>query len=284
MKWRYQLALMVVRTKFKILSAFSKSKAAKAAFDLFCTPPSRYSAALTTTYRDAELLTFNWDKFSIRGFRWNKGGTQKVLIIHGFQSSAVNFEAYIKPLTDAGMEVLAFDAPAHGGSSGKRINVLVYRNFIRSIEQQYGPFDAVMAHSLGGLALCLALEEWPGHKIPRIALIAPATETQTAITQFFHAIQIKDQQIINAFNDIVENIGGHPVEWFSIRRILQSSPLPLLWIHDENDDITPIADAEKAWELSPSALKIVRTKGLGHRKIYRDAEVVREVVEYLGKV
>ncbi|MCR6720701.1 MAG: alpha/beta hydrolase [Chitinophagaceae bacterium] len=280
MKWRYQLALLVIRTKFKILSAFSKSKAASAAFDLFCTPLTRYNAPLTATFLAAENISLQWEQFNIRGFQWNSGAIRKVLIVHGFQSSAVNFEVYIQPLIDAGCEVTAFDAPAHGGSSGKRVNVIIYRNFIRFIQQQFGPFDAVMAHSFGGLALCLAMEEWPGDKAPSLALIAPATETQTAVDQFFQTIRLKDKKVHDAFNNIIVNIGGRPAEWYSIRRVLQSNDFSVLWIHDENDDITPIADAENAWKVLPN-IEIVRTHGLGHRRIYRDKEIVKTVVNFL---
>jgi len=57
----------------------------------------------------------------IKGWRWNHPAERKVLILHGFESSAINFDRYVKPLIKKGYEVLAFDAPAHGRSGSKTI-------------------------------------------------------------------------------------------------------------------------------------------------------------------
>lgn len=282
MNWLNQLALMAVRTKFKILSAFSKSKAAEAAFDLFCRPPSRHRVDLTPLFDQAERLNFTWRTYHIRGFKWNAGGSRKVLIIHGFQSSSLNFEAYVQPLIDQGMEVQAFDAPAHGGSSGKRINVLIYRDFILHLQREFGPFQAVMAHSLGGLALSLALEQWPVPQLPRVALIAPATETRTAVEQYFEMIRLRDKAVHNAFNNIIIQLSGQEIGWFSIVRSIQQYKTPVFWVHDEEDSITPIADALPAWSIGLPYLQTLRTRGLGHRRIYREPSVIESVVRHLS--
>lgn len=283
MKWQHKLALFTVRAKFKILSAFSKSKAAREAFDLFCTPPSRYVAGLTPTYSEAEQLNFEWNGINIRGFRWNKGASRKALIVHGFQSSVVNFEGFIQPLIKEGMEIIAFDAPAHGGSGGNRITAVMYSSFLKHIEKEYGPVDAVVAHSFGGLAISLALEDWPSSPLPRLALIAPASEIKTSIDQFFDLMRIRDKKVMDAFYDIIRDLENKEPDWYTIRRVLQDNDFDLLWVHDEIDELTPIADAENAWETAKGKIEIIRTKGLGHRKIYRDAGIVSKVVGYLSR-
>lgn len=282
MKWLNHLALVAVRTKFKILSAFSKSKAAEAAFDLFCTPPSRHELALPVWFTQAEQLNFEWRSYHILGFRWNAGAKRKLLIIHGFQSSSLNFEAYVQALIAQDMEVYAFDAPAHGRSSGNRINVLIYRDFILHLQQEYGPFKSVMAHSLGGLALSLALEQWPVPQLPRVAFIAPATETRTAVQQFFEIIRIRDVAVQDAFNNIIYKLSGQDTAWFSITRSIQQYKTPILWIHDQDDTITPLSDALPAWSLGLPYVQTMLTEGLGHRRIYREPSVVHTVVQHLS--
>ena len=56
---------------------------------------------------------------------------KKFLILHGFESSAFNFDRYIKPMIKLGYEVVAMDAPAHGKSEGKTINLLDYIEYDR---------------------------------------------------------------------------------------------------------------------------------------------------------
>ena len=80
-----------------------------------------------------------------------------MLILHGFESTAINFEGYVEPLIKKGYEVLAFDAPAHGHSSGKRITAIVYRDLVEYVDEHYGPVRSYLGHSFGGFVLSLAL-------------------------------------------------------------------------------------------------------------------------------
>lgn len=278
-----RFVLFLVRSKFTILSAISKKKAAQAAFDLFCTPPSRHTGAVVAPFTEAEQLTAAFREYSIRGFRWNKGGKRRVLIMHGFQSSVLNFGMYIQPLISQGYEVLAFDAPAHGGSSGKRINALVFRDFILFLQNSYGPFNAYIVHSFGGLGVSLALEQEPPPRPARLVLLAPATETQTAVNQFFSLLHLRQQKVRRLFDDIILNLGGHPVQWFSIARIVPALSMPVLWIHDKADTITPFADVQPVIDQSPAHVRFVITEGLGHRRIYREPSTVNEVITFLAE-
>src|SRR5258706_5340421 len=98
MKLGQRIALNWIRAKFKLLSAISKKKAAEQAFRLFCTPPSRDLQELPPLFRQAEELKFQFEHYDIIGYRWNKGDRRKVLILHGFESAAINFTAYVQSL------------------------------------------------------------------------------------------------------------------------------------------------------------------------------------------
>ncbi|HET7898242.1 MAG TPA: alpha/beta hydrolase, partial [Flavisolibacter sp.] len=125
-----RLALSYIRTKLNLLGKVSKRKAAEQAFQIFTTPPSRVKKDLPVIFKKAEKLTFSFHGVKIVGYRWNAPKEKKVLILHGFESSVLNFDKYISPLLKKDYEVLAFDAPAHGGSGGKIINAVDYKNFI----------------------------------------------------------------------------------------------------------------------------------------------------------
>lgn len=55
----------------------------------------------------------------------------------------------------------------------------------------------------------------------------------------------------------------------------------VLWLHDEDDDITPWNDALKVQEENFPNIRFVITKGLGHRKIYGDLNIKKEVIDFL---
>jgi pimeloyl-ACP methyl ester carboxylesterase len=55
----------------------------------------------------------------------------------------------------------------------------------------------------------------------------------------------------------------------------------ILWMHDEDDLVTPLHDALKVKEENFPNVQFIITKGLGHSRIYRDAEVGRTIVDFL---
>ena len=282
MSFQKKAALALLRAKFHLLTLLSKRRAAEAAFHLFTTPQYRNRKELPAIYRAAESLQFRFQDFDIQGYRWNADAARRVLILHGFESGIVNFEQYIQPFIDQGFCVLGFDAPAHGRSSGEQMNVRIYMEFIEAIRDRFGPIDRFMGHSLGGLSLCLALEEQGHTEGARAVLIAAATETRTAIDMYFRFLKLP-ASLRAAFDELIERRGGHPVAWFSVARALPRLQLPVLWVHDVDDDMTPLSDVEPVRQAAPQHVQFLITKGLGHRRIYRDPQVVRRVVDFLSE-
>ncbi len=280
MKFSQRLALGYIRTKLKLLSSISKNKAAEKAFELFCTPQRRNLKQPPKIFEQAEKLQLKVEGITVRGWRWNHPATRKALIIHGFESSAVNFDRYVKPLVKKGYEVLAFDAPAHGRSGSKQITAPLYKRTILEINRKFGPVQSFMAHSFGGLAVSLALEEISHSSDYRLVLIAPATETVTAIETFFAFLKL-DPAIRPAFDKVIIKKGGVSPSWYSIGRAMKHIRAKVLWIHDEDDDTTPVSDALKVKEQNQPNIEFVFTKGLGHRRIYRDNKVTRSIVDFL---
>lgn len=280
MKFSRRLALQYVRTKFKLLSAISKKKAAAKAFDLFCTPQFRNRKKLPKVFEEAETLSLEVEGNTVRGWRFNKEGSKKVMIIHGFESSVINFDRYIKPLVSKGYEILAFDAPAHGRSSGRFINAPLYKKMILEVNRHFGPVHSFLAHSFGGMAVSLALEEISHTSSYRLALVAPATETPTAIDSFFQFLKL-DPALRPEFDKLIFKRSGVTPAWYSIKRAMKHIQAEVLWFHDEEDDTTPLADALKVKEENYPNVHFVITKGLGHRRIYRDSKVIKAIIEFL---
>ena len=122
MKIKQLIAIKYIRLKISLLSFISKRRAALLAFEIFTTPPEKHSGLTTAAvFNFAEPLYEYLDGLKINGYCWNKGKATKVLILHGFSSSAAKFHHFILPLIEKGYEVIAFDAPAHGNSEGKRL-------------------------------------------------------------------------------------------------------------------------------------------------------------------
>jgi alpha-beta hydrolase superfamily lysophospholipase len=281
MKLKEKLAISYIRTKFKLLSHISKRKTAEKAFELFCTPLLKSAGKNRTVFTWANRIHFTMNGLKVNGFQWNKEAPHKILVLHGFGSTASNFHVYIESMLEKGYQVLAFDAPAHGSSEGSTINAIEYSKMIEIVIELYGPVNGFIAHSFGGIALSLAMEKTPHDINTCIVFIAPATETITAIDSAFKLLQIDDKVIRAEFDQIIFEKGGYPVKWYSIKRAMKNITANILWIHDEDDDITPFSDALKVKEAGFKNIKFIVTKGLGHRNIYRDKSVQKKVTDFL---
>jgi pimeloyl-ACP methyl ester carboxylesterase len=203
------------------------------------------------------------------------------LILHGFGSAAYKFERYVSPAVKKGYRVLAFDAPAHGLSDGKTTNAVEYSEAILKIIQQFGTVHSFIGHSFGGIGLSLALEQMINADSVKVVFIAPATETSTAVDKAFELLKIKNDEVRKEVDKLILELGGKPTEWYSIRRIVQNVKPQILWIHDEDDDITPLSDALKVKADNHTNINFVITKGLGHQRIYHDADVKKRVIDFL---
>jgi pimeloyl-ACP methyl ester carboxylesterase len=276
-----RIIVQFYKTKIKALQKLSPQAAGRAAFRLFCTPGKVKNTQAPPFFHHAEKLVFEFKKISVKGYCWRAKNelAQKVLICHGFQSRAYKFEKYAQLLHQAGFEVLAFDAPAHGDSSGKQFNAYDYSLLIHDIENNYGPIYAVIAHSFGGLAASLAFENI-NHTLKKLILIAPATETKTAIDQFFHIFHMSGD-LREYVDDLVVQLSDKPVNWFSVNRALLQVQCPVLWIHDEHDAQCPYQDTQPTRNLNSKNIQFITTQHLGHNKIYHDEVVQSKVVKFI---
>jgi alpha-beta hydrolase superfamily lysophospholipase len=280
MRLSQRLVLKYIRTKFRILTSISKRKAAEKAFLLFCTPQYRNRKKLPPVFEKAEKIEFHFEGSIVRGYRWNHPSEKKVLILHGFESSVINFDRYVRPLVKKGYEVMGFDAPAHGRSTGKVINVRVYMNMIHKIHEQFGPVHSYMAHSLGGLALSLFLESVPHDASWKAVLIAPATETSRAIDTYFKFLKL-DPGLRKEFDQLIMELGGEPVSWYSVARASSGIKAQVLFLQDEKDDMTPMADVRPIMEKKLPNFRFMISDGLGHRRIYRDNHSSKAIIDFL---
>ena len=284
MKLKEKLAINYIRAQLNILALVSPKAAAQKAFQLFCTPHKRHGGKSSFTVK-GERLSFKQDGHSIRGHRWlphpaSTPPLKKVLIAHGFESSSRNFDQYIPPLLEKGYEVLAFDAPAHGQSGGKKITLPAYIKSLQTIHELYGPVQSFMGHSLGGLALTLLIETLPHDEAIKLVLVAPPCEMVSAVDAFFQLLQT-GKEVRKEFDDLSYELFDRPFSWYSLRRALHQVHADILWLQDEEDKITPLEDVLPVREDQHPNVEFVITKGLGHRKIYRDPAVIARIVDFL---
>ena len=277
--------LQYLRTKFKTIGKVSPAVAGKLAFNLFCTPYPKYkkrkAPAIFNQAKQIELVLPS--KTTIKGFEWqatNPNG-KTVLICHGYASYFYKFEQYIQPLLKSGFRVLGFDAPAHGRSEGKHINIVIYKDAIEQIIKAYGPIDHFMGHSLGGITLAMIAETISQPALHKFVLIAPATKTTTTFDNYFNMMQFS-APVKAAFLAEMGKQTHLPISYFEADRAIEKYTGPILWVHDEGDRVCPYQDLVNFKNKAPENIKFLITKGLGHNKVYKTPEIIDKIVSFLG--
>ncbi|OIR13300.1 alpha/beta hydrolase family protein [mine drainage metagenome] len=282
---KQRIAIKYYKTKLNTIALVSPRLAAEKALDLFCTPfGKRNKLHAPPVFHHAEKLSFELkDSIIINGWRWksDRSDAKKILIAHGFNSNSYKFEKYVLHLQTEGFEVLAFDAPAHGMSEGKRVNALLYRDMILEIEKKYGQLFGIMAHSLGGLSAALAAEKIK--TLEKLVLIAPATETYRAVDNFFTLIQL-NHSFKKEFEEVLMEFAGYPISYFSVSRAITNITANTLWLHDTEDFTCSFEDVLPVQKMNLPSLQFYITNGLGHSRIYKENKVIKAIVSFFALV
>lgn len=279
-----RIYLQYLRTKFSTIGSLSPYMAGKLAFNLFCTPYPKYKKTKAPAiFHQAKQIQISIPKgATIKGYEWtpvNANG-KTVLICHGYASYFYKFEKYIQPLLNNGFRVIGFDAPAHGQSEGKYINVIIYKEAIEHIIQNCGPIDHFIGHSLGGITLAMIAEEMPNPLQHKFVLIAPATRTTTTLANYFNMMHFSEP-VKNAFYKELSKLTDKPITYFEADRAVANYKGPLLWVHDQGDRVCPYQDLVNFKEKASENIKFLITSGLGHNKVYKTSEIIAQIVAFL---
>ena len=223
------------------------------------------------------------DGIQLKGYEWTsqKSNNKTVLIAHGYASYGYKFEQYVAPLLKRGFRVLIFDAPGHGLSQGKYINILLYLKAIDQIIKTVGPVDHFIGHSLGGIALAMLAETIPNPEQHKFVLIAPATKTTTSFNNYFDLMRFSEL-IKTAFLTYAATLTTHPITHFEADRAIENYTGPVLWVHDAEDKVCPYKDLINFQEKAPKNINFLITKGLGHNKVYKTQAVIDKIMAFLA--
>lgn len=212
----------------------------------------------------------------LAAWRWGHGPA--VLLVHGWQGRGSQLGAFVEPLVTAGLSVVAFDAPGHGDSPGRRAYLTDLADAITGVAAAAGPVHATISHSFGAAAVLLAHGRG-GLDAPRNVMIAPNVLLGDGFERFAHALGL-DEADRAELEDRVGAAAGVPLAALRPEALAAPRDAALLVVHDRDDRESPFAHAEAVAAAWPGA-HLRATEGLAHRKILRDPGVVAAAVEMI---
>lgn len=273
------LSLLALRSGLGALSRVTPDGAALVAERLFLSPRRYNRPALEhEVLASARHVLVPSEHGPIAAWEWGEAGP-RVLLVHGWEGRGAQLGALVAPLVSLGFRVVTFDAPAHGDTAGSISSLFHFARAIRAVASAFGAFHAVVSHSMGGAATTWALHEEPFAR--RVAMIAPPIDVRDFTRQLGKVLGLDDDVRARVHQRLGDRFGVH-VEDLRAEALAPTMHAPLLVVHDEDDRDVPIACGEVYARSWPGAT-LVRTQGLGHRRILRDDAVVRAVVRFVAE-
>jgi pimeloyl-ACP methyl ester carboxylesterase len=202
---------------------------------------------------------------------------KKIILSHGWSGRGTHLFKIAEELLKLGYSTISFDAPAHGKSPGKTTIMSEFVETILEIDKQFGPFEAAVGHSLGGMSLLYATKN--GLAIKRLAIIGSGDIIQDILNEFVAKLELQPSTSIK-LRQHFENKYGIEMDNYSAYKSAMEITIPVLVIHDKNDSEVPVkAGIHIHKHLKKGELFL--TEGLGHRKILGNSIVIEKVIKFI---
>jgi pimeloyl-ACP methyl ester carboxylesterase len=265
------------RLTFAALQALSPQAAARLGSRRFLATPRRPRRQVPDALAQARRFEVAWGRQQLAAWSWGSGA-QTVLLVHGWGGRASQLRSFVEPFRQAGYRVVAFDAPGHGLSTGSSLSLPEFAAAMRAVSDVVGPVDAIVAHSFGAAATCVAIAD--GFALRRAVLIgAPAAE-QRWFERFSDYLGLS-ARAREATKRAIERRVGAPFSSLEAEALGPALTLPLLVVHDRDDREVPWEDGARIAGAAPVAT-LLTTERLGHRRILRDPEVIARAVAFVS--
>ncbi|MER7727165.1 alpha/beta hydrolase [Streptomyces sp. NPDC096323] len=268
-----------------LTSRVSNRLAGHGAYRLFHMPLARSGIrpAEQELFATAEVQRMEAGGRSTVVYRWGNG-ERPVILVHGWQSRGSRLADFIPGLLASGHSVITFDAPAHGDSAGRSTTIQDYRHILTGLQERYGEFDAVVAHSLGALGSFFALRH--GVRTKRIATISGVCDYEYLIDEFCSTVPLRPRLKARLRALVVKNLFSDlPADqrpFSAANGTAASLGIPLLVVHDADDLRIRVEQGHRLADAFGDRARLVVTSGLGHRRILGDPEVVAAVLDFVG--
>ena len=273
-------AFRLVGSALRGLERLSPALAAEVGFRIFFTPlgarrePKPGEAEIA---RSSLPIEVRWQHGTLRGHRW--GDIERpVLLVHGWGGYGLQMASFAAELARRGRSVVTFDLPSHGKSGRGRTSLVHFARAIAAVARAFGPFDGLVAHSLGagGAIMALARE---GLILERLAFLGPVAHFDTTSRRFIDETGIRPETFALLQRRAESWLG---MRWNDVMPITQArlQRTPLLIVHARDDDELPVEHGEQLAAVWENA-RLVKPSGLGHYRILRDPGVVETVANFL---
>ena len=274
----------ILKYALRAVALLSPKLAAHLCLRVLSLPPRvRPKPAHHKLVASAERFELSAAGFRARGYAWGSGPA--VIFCHGWCADASWFAPYIEALNRRGFQVVAFDAPGHGLAAAGRTDMFDFAACIGGaadwVQARGGRIQAVVGHSVGGVAAALAMRDW-NIACDRLALISAFTDCNWVADAFIKMTGLS-RDIGERMRDQYVGLGRGPLALrrTSVVDMIRHAPAHVFLAHDKDDADVPFWHSLVLLEGCRRA-HFYRTAGCGHRRVLRDAGLVNALVRFVS--
>lgn len=280
---------------FQKLQMISPKLAARAALFLFTHPmptairspaERRLAARAQEKLREARREDIRSGPYRIATYRFARTAADRrgtALLVHGWTSAAAYMTAPVDNLCAMGFDVVAFDMPAHGKSSGRKAEMIDCALALAVVATRHGPIDQIIAHSFGGPMTTLALACRLSPALTgdtRLLFIASPNRLADVTEQFSRALGL-GEEARRMFESALVAPLGVDVDALDGNLLLADCENPLTIIHSRDDSEVAYEAAEKFARLG-DRVQLRPLEGLGHRRILHAQPSISAIMDSIG--
>ncbi len=263
----------------RLIQFFSPSLATKFAIKLFSTPfkfplPKREKTMWESAQKSRLKIPSIQKEIDVLSYGYSP---KKVLLVHGWCGRSTQLFMIADKLLEKGYMVISFDAPAHGNSEGKTTLMPEFLESIYEIDKQYGPFEAAVGHSLGGMCLYSAYSE--GIKFNKIVSIGSGDTISEILHNFTNNLSLKPK-IAKKMKKYYDQQFGRDIDLNASSTMAKNVDIPALVVHDALDSDVFVSSAYAIRQNLQQGTLLI-TNGFSHTKILRDTKTMNRVVKFI---
>lgn len=272
-----KLALITIRSVTNSCAKIYPKISSKIAYTFFSTPfDGKLNARKMPSFLEKAQLKWGYcenEKFPI--YIWS-GSQFKILLIHGWESNAARWEQTFAALENLGATFIAIDGPSHGLASGKEFSVPLYAKFIDVAINEFQP-QLIIGHSIGGSASLFHQAIYKAPSVKNLIILGAPADLKVLLINYKKIMGFNDL-VIFLLEQYLEKKYQLKVTDFDGERLGMKLDITGLIIHDEEDDVVSINEAEKikkGWQKA----QFLKTKGLGHSM--HDDSLYQKIAQFI---
>ncbi|OJJ23344.1 hypothetical protein BKI52_03005 [marine bacterium AO1-C] len=234
--------------------------------------------------QEMSVALFGQDSQKIVTYQWGQGA-KTVLLLHGWESKAVDYYKLIPRLLDAGYQVLSLDFPAHGNSSGSQSSLPEFIMVLKAYLKQASKVDAIIAHSLGGTAAFTWLLEEAENtneiQLQKLILMGSPFVPVRFFEGAFDFLGVH-RRVRKRFYQKAKTKFGRGIQEYSLPTLdagqLQAE---VFGLYDDSDRVVNIKEAKTYHENNPQ-LHMHYFQGIGHHQMIKNEAIIQTCLKILN--